>query len=121
MRSLLVDWKGEAQQAIGQFRAANGARSNHPRVRELVDGLTENSSDFARMWAEHHIRGFASSRKHFQHPVVGDLAFDYAKLASVEDSDQHLLTFMPADRETADRLPRLLSSGTSHSSMATPG
>ncbi len=109
MRTLLADWSGEAHQLIGQFRAANGARTDHPRVRALTEGLAQASPDFARMWAEHPIRGFAPARKHFHHPALGPLTLDYVKLAALEDPDQHLLTFMAADRDTAARLPELLA------------
>jgi len=109
MRALLADWSGEAQQLIGQFRAANGARIDHPRVRALIDGLQQASPDFTRMWAEHPIRGFAPARKHFHHPALGPLTLDYVKLAALEDPAQHLLTFVPADPDTAARLPDLLA------------
>lgn len=109
MRTLLADWTGEAQQLIGQFRAANGARTDHPRVRALIDGLQQASPDFTRMWAEHPIREFAPARKHFHHPAAGPLTLDYIKLAALEDPDQHLLTFMPAEPGTAARLPELLT------------
>jgi len=109
MRTLLADWTGEAQQLIGQFRAANGARTDHPRVRALIEGLQQASPDFTRMWAEHPIRGFAPARKHFHHPAVGPLTLDYVKLAALEDPAQHLLTFVPADPDTAARLPDLLA------------
>ena len=114
MRTLLADWTGEAQQLIGQFRAANGARTDHPRVRALIDGLQQASPDFARMWAEHPIRGFAPARKHFHHPALGPLTLDYVKLAALEDPDQHLLSFVPADPDTAGRLPDLLAHASPH-------
>lgn len=113
MRTLLVDWTGEAQQLIGQFRAVNGARTDHPRVRTLIEGLAAQP-DFARMWAEHPICAFAPARKHFHHPAVGPLTLDYVKLATLEDPDQHLLTFVPADRDTAARLPELLAHANPH-------
>lgn len=114
MRTLLGDWSGEAQQLIGQFRAANGHRTDHPRVRALIDGLVQASPDFTRMWAEHPIRGFAPARKHFHHPTAGPLTLDYVKLAALEDPDQHLLTFVPADPDTAARLPELLAHASRH-------
>jgi len=114
MRALLADWTGEAQQLIGQFRAANGARTDHPRVRALIDGLQQASPDFARMWAAHPIRGFAPARKHFHHPALGPLTLDYVKLAALENPDQHLLTFVPANPDTAARLPELLAHASPH-------
>lgn len=109
MRTLLVDSAGEAQQLIGQFRAVSGARTDLPRVASLVAGLTRASPDFARMWAAHAITAFTPSRKRFHHPVAGPLTLDYVKLGALDDPDQSLLTFLPADPATAARLPTLLA------------
>jgi len=66
------------------------------------------------MWAAHPIRGFAPARKHFHHPALGPLTLDYVKLAALEDPDQHLLTFVPANPDTAARLPELLAHASPH-------
>ncbi|MFC4035618.1 helix-turn-helix transcriptional regulator [Streptomyces polygonati] len=95
MRTLLVDWRREARDILGQFRASVGRYPNDPRVRALVEALTAVSPDFVQMWSEHPIQAFTPAMKRFQHPRAGRVAFNYAKLAVAENHNQHLVVFLP--------------------------
>ncbi|MBP0459486.1 helix-turn-helix transcriptional regulator [Streptomyces montanisoli] len=111
MRTLLVDWRREAKDILGQFRTAVGRYPNDPRVRELLDALTAASPDFVAMWSQHPVQAFTPATKRFQHPMAGPVAFNYAKLTVAEDDNQHLVVFLPASPTDARAMRELTVPG----------
>jgi len=107
MRTLLVDWRGEAQRLLAQYRAAAGHHVGDPRFEALTTALYAASSEFRQCWERHDIAGFQPARKQFDHPHLGLLTLDYVKLAAVDHPDVKLVTYLPADEETRLKLPRL--------------
>ncbi|MEV7116479.1 hypothetical protein AB0N74_37620 [Streptomyces anulatus] len=49
-------------------------RACSPRLRHLVDTLTEHSAEFRRLWAQHTVRGKTQDAKQLLHPDVGPLS-----------------------------------------------
>ncbi|MFI0785277.1 helix-turn-helix transcriptional regulator [Streptomyces lydicus] len=107
MRTLMVDWEGQAQNLVAQFRADARARFGDPRFERLTGGLREASAEFRGWWEAHDIADFGSNRRQFRHPWVGRLTFDYVKLAAMDAPGVKLFACMPADAETAGKLPAL--------------
>jgi hypothetical protein len=91
---------------VGQLRPHLAQHPGDPRGPEL-DALTVASPKFARLWAEHEVQGFHASRKKFRHPVAGLLSLDYVKLAAASNDQQYLITILPADKATAEKLRHL--------------
>lgn len=53
------------------------------------------------------MRRFEVARKRFEHPEVGRIDLDYAKLVTADDDQQQLVVFLPADDASAAKLPAL--------------
>ncbi|GAA2329055.1 transcriptional regulator [Streptomyces violaceusniger] len=76
-RAFYQDWDRAAQATVGNLRQAAGHEPDNPRLRELVDTLSEDSADFARLWNSHTVRGKTQEAKRFLHPDVGPLTLSY--------------------------------------------
>ncbi|MFB6440922.1 helix-turn-helix transcriptional regulator [Streptomyces sp. NPDC056411] len=107
LRTLLADWEEQARNLVAQFRADAQQRFGDPRQEQLTSGLREASAEFRTWWEAHDIAEFGSSRRRFDHPHVGRLTFDYVKLAAMDAPGIKLFACMPADEETAGKLPAL--------------
>ncbi|MEW1749481.1 helix-turn-helix transcriptional regulator [Streptomyces angustmyceticus] len=107
VRTLLVDWEGQARDLIAQFRADARQRSGDARYEELTGGLREVSAEFRTWWEAHDIAEFGTTRREFRHPGVGPLTFDYVKLAALDAPGIKLFACMPADAATREKLPAL--------------
>ncbi|MBN9747603.1 XRE family transcriptional regulator [Amycolatopsis sp. A1MSW2902] len=109
IRTLLVDWPGQARNLLAQYRADAATRAEDARSTELVRALREASPEFAEWWAAHDVAPFTGNRRVFDHPRAGVLAFDYVKLSTMDDTGRKLFTCLPADPETAAKLPSLVA------------
>ncbi|ARZ70941.1 DNA-binding protein [Streptomyces albireticuli] len=110
-RTLLADWPGQARHLVAQFRADARHRVGDPGLTRLTDGLRRESEEFRTWWEAHDIAGFRANRRRFHHPRAGLLTLDYVKLAALDAPGVKLFACVPADAETAGKLPDLLASG----------
>lgn len=81
-REFYQEWDRAAQAVVADLRQAHGFDPEHPRLRRLVDTLTEHSAVFRRLWAEHSVRGKTQDAKRLLHPDVGTLSLTYQSFAS---------------------------------------
>ena len=109
LRKLFCDWPSEAQGLLAKYRAAAAEHAGDLRFAALTAALHAASPEFHTWWDRHDIAGFQPARKQFNHPYLGTLTLDYVKLAPVDNPDIHLVTYLPADNDTAERLPGLIS------------
>lgn len=109
MRTLLRDWSGQARNLLAQYRADIATRIGDPVVAEFVAALRRDSTDFTTWWEDQPVAEFTSNRRVFDHPEVGELTFDYVKLAAMDQRGHKLFVCMPADAATAAKLPTLVS------------
>ncbi|MFJ9849005.1 helix-turn-helix transcriptional regulator [Streptomyces sp. NPDC101150] len=110
LRTLLVDWNGQARNLVAQFRADARGQFGAPRFERLTAELRRLSPEFRTWWEAHDLADFDSSRWEFDHPAVGPLTFDYVKLAALDAPGVKLFACMPADAETTRKLPGLVPS-----------
>ncbi|MEV0371188.1 helix-turn-helix transcriptional regulator [Streptomyces sp. NPDC050636] len=108
MRTLLADWSGQARNLLAQFRGDAQQRIGDARFERLTGELRQASVEFRAWWEAHDIAELGSSRREFAHPRVGLLTFDYVKLAALDAPGIKLFACMPADVGTAGKLPALL-------------
>jgi len=95
-----------ARQCVADLRAS-GRYPDDPAVRRLVDELSADSAEFARLWAEREIKIQRTLTKTTVHPLVGELELD-CEILTVPGHDLRVLLFTAAPgTDSHDRL-RLL-------------
>ncbi|WP_078969601.1 helix-turn-helix transcriptional regulator [Streptomyces natalensis] len=111
LRTLLVDWEGQARDLVAQFRADTRGQFGEARFERLTGELRRRSAEFRTWWEAHDLADFGTTRRKFAHPAVGPLTFDYVKLAALDAPGVKLFACMPADAETGRKLPELAAAG----------
>ncbi len=109
-RSLYADWPGAARSVVGTLHLYAGRNPHDPLLAELVGELSVHDKDFRRWWADQEVSQRTNGRKHYHHPVVGELVLDYEALAPTGDPDQVLgVTTAEAGSPSEERLKLLAS------------
>lgn len=106
-RGLFREWEVVATGHVGNLRVAAARWPNDKRLRQLVGELSMASPDFVRLWSTYEVRESRRGRTVMDHPVAGELTFDFEALTVFGCSDQHLLTYLPADETSAKAIERL--------------
>ncbi len=102
------EWEELARSCLAQFRANYGRFANDPWWTRQIAELSRISPEFRELWTQHDVRSVSEGQKSMHHPLVGELAFDFFSLQTV-DHDLRLLTYMPRSRSrTAEKIERLL-------------
>ena len=105
VRSLIVDWAGEAARSVAQFRSDTERLQAHPRWQALTVELLGESPEFAAQWSRYDIAAFAPRLRRYQHPRAGLLAFEYQQLIAAESPDLRVVLQLPiAHDDSAQRL-----------------
>ncbi|MFF9348887.1 helix-turn-helix transcriptional regulator [Streptomyces sp. NPDC014734] len=110
IRTLLVDWPGQARALLEQYRAAADRHVGDPAFERLTADLYRASDEFRVWWDTHDVAEFRPARRTFDHPRLGRLTFDYVKLAAVGEPGVTLVSCLPSDEETRAKLPELSES-----------
>ena len=79
-RTLFADWAHSAATTAANLHAVAAHHPDAPGLTELVDELTENSSDFATLWQRYDLRNRQGESKTFRHPRVGTITLTYEVL-----------------------------------------
>jgi hypothetical protein len=58
---------------VAQLRSQAGCDPYDRVLNDLVGALSTRSAQFRTRWAAHDVRLHQTGRKHFHHPVMGDL------------------------------------------------
>ncbi|MGW6012752.1 helix-turn-helix domain-containing protein [Streptomyces sp. NPDC055210] len=106
-RELYVDRERVVREGVAHLRAAWAA---HPEDRALSDLIVEFSThdeQFARMWAERDVKVKGRGRKVMRHPEAGEIAVDFEVLTPIQDLDQRVVIYRPADDESRSAMARL--------------
>lgn len=94
-RVLYEDWDLVAAEAVAGLRAAAGAEVDDPRLVELVDRISADSDDFARLWARHDVLPKVGGTRRIRHPLVGLMELRHEKLAVSGSGGQLLVIHHP--------------------------
>ncbi|MGW8375031.1 helix-turn-helix transcriptional regulator [Streptomyces sp. ODS28] len=92
-RTFYQDWTRATQATVAHLRQASGFEPDNPRLRALVESLTRQSPEFARLWAGHDVRGKTHESKRLLHPEVGHLELNYQALDIRETPGQQLIIY----------------------------
>jgi transcriptional regulator with XRE-family HTH domain len=108
LREMLPDWEETSRHFVAEFRAEAGPRLGSGPHTALVGRLLAASPDFAQVWADRGVEGFASRRRVFLHPGVGELVFDQHRLVPSDAPELHFVLYVPTPgTPTQERLARL--------------
>jgi len=79
-RGFYPDWERAANDTVAILRTEAGRDPYDRGLTDLVGELSTRSEEFRTRWAAHNVRLHYTGRKHFRHPVVGDLHLLYEAL-----------------------------------------
>ena len=98
MRAMLVDWETHGRMCVAKLRGTYASRVDDPWFNELVTLLRGRSADFERWWNENDVATAQEGVKHYEHPEVGRLVFDYSVLEVLDErmSSLRLVAYVPA-------------------------
>ena len=111
-RRFLPNWEHMARQHVAMFRADNAGLLEDPWIHTLVDELKATSAEFAAWWSEHAVSEAQSGHKTYQHPLAGELRFDFTSLVVCDAHGLRLIvssptTTSPPARRRLARHPRV--------------
>ncbi|WP_244849235.1 hypothetical protein [Caballeronia sp. SL2Y3] len=89
-------WTSEARRMIASFRATHDLYADDPAFVELVERLRVNSTEFAKWWNAHDVRGGTSGQKVLTHPERGAQRYSYATFQANDDPALRLAIYTPA-------------------------
>ena len=104
------DYDKAANDCVAFLRAEAGRDPYDKELSDLVGELSTRSEDFRRRWAAHDVRYHRTGRKHFHHPLVGDLELDYEAFELPGDPGQRINIYTaPPGSPSAEALDLLAS------------
>lgn len=109
-REFHLDWDKSADQIAATLRGNVGRNPGDRGLSNLVGELATQSDEFSRRWAAHDVRYHHTGRKRINHPIVGELEFDYEMIELPSDPGFTILTyFAEPGSSTSERLALLAS------------
>jgi transcriptional regulator with XRE-family HTH domain len=107
MRACLPDCQQAMRRMVGQYRAAMADHVGEAAWKCQVKRLQEASPEFAELWQRHDIAVPENLTKRFAHPELGALNFCFTNLWLSQRVGVRMVSYTPADEQTAAQLPRL--------------
>jgi transcriptional regulator with XRE-family HTH domain len=92
------------REGIADLRSAWAAHPEDAELGGLIDQLTSDNAEFARLWAMRDVKVNGRGCKALLHPTVGPLTVAYEVLAPLQDPDQRLVIYRGADAESRTAL-----------------
>ncbi|MGH8996677.1 MAG: hypothetical protein ACRDYB_11695 [Acidimicrobiales bacterium] len=99
MRSPL--WKARSRTLLGEFRAAAGQHAGDPRFAELIEALSDASTEFRTWWAQYEVRQSITGPLRVRHDPVGMIRLDVNELRVCAHPSLAIYAHVP--RTAADR------------------
>lgn len=106
-REVVLDWEDTALRMVAQYRAAMAEHVGEPAWKGLIARLHRASPEFAAVWARHDVQAPENKVKRIKHPTAGLLRLDFTYLWLSRNLGTRIVTYTPADDETARRLESL--------------
>ncbi|MGO4596254.1 helix-turn-helix transcriptional regulator [Terrabacter sp. 2RAF25] len=107
-----VDHEKAANDCVAFLRAEAGRDPYDKALSALVGELSTRSEDFRTRWAAHDVRYHRTGRKHFHHPLVGDLELDYEAFELPADAGQRVNLYTAPPGSPSEDALNLLASWT---------
>ncbi|WP_329457984.1 MmyB family transcriptional regulator [Streptomyces sp. NBC_01497] len=106
-RASLADRVGAQRAMAAKFRASMAEHLNDPAWKALLSRLRTASAEFREAWDRHEVESNGGLSKRFDNAVVGRLRLEQTPLWLGPKSGPALISYVPADEESRERLVRL--------------
>ncbi len=107
-RTFYVEWEEVARHGLAQLRTAMGRDPGDPRIKAMIDELSQCSPHFRTLWERQDVKGPGIGRKEYHHPAVGRLTLDYIGMVLPGTQDHQFITLTaPEDSPSHTALEKL--------------
>ncbi len=108
-KQTIADWEAAAQEMIACFRTVYAKFVGDPWVEDFIKELRIESKEFNAWWSMHDIKKDAEILKTINHPVLGQLQFEFTSYLLISDSNLKLsvLTAFPGS-DTEEKIKQFL-------------
>lgn len=96
-KKTIINWESTAQSMLARFRIAYGKFVEDPWIDDLVEKLKKESVEFNSWWTMHNVEMEEEIIKNINHPILGELSFEYTSYMVLSDRNLKLtiLTALP--------------------------
>lgn len=108
-RAFYADRERVVREGIAHLRAAWAAHPEDQALIDLIAEFTGRDEEFARLWAEGDVKANSRGEKLMRHPEAGDISLLFEVLMPLQDPDQLLVIYRPADDDSRSALDRLFA------------
>ncbi|MBD0693426.1 helix-turn-helix domain-containing protein [Streptomyces sp. CBMA123] len=107
MLGFYADREHTVRDGVAHLRAAWAAHPEDRALTGLIAELASGDEEFARLWAERDVRVNGRGSKVLRHPEAGEITVRFEVLVPLQDPDQRVLVYRPADEASRTALDRL--------------
>ncbi len=90
---LMVDHDAECVRLVAQLRVHCAEWPDDPELLDVIDRLRATSPRFAALWEARDVAPFVTTRRAFDHPVLGRLELDHHRLAVLDQAGAQLVVY----------------------------
>jgi transcriptional regulator with XRE-family HTH domain len=102
---IFLNYHEEVRYLVARLRAAYGRHVGDPEWEEDIRRLSELSSEFTELWAEHEVAEPSVRVQRYRHPLAGMLTLNRTEFEVAAYPDLRVSVHTPHDDETRTRLP----------------
>ncbi|MEV0096645.1 helix-turn-helix transcriptional regulator [Streptomyces sp. NPDC050738] len=106
-RASVVEIREASRLMAAKFRASMAGHLAEPAWKALVKRLETESPEFREVWAKHEIVDQGGRAKHIRNRHVGLMHLEHTNLWLGPSSGPRLVTYVPIDADSRERLERL--------------
>lgn len=106
-RSSIVHLDQTQRLMAARFRATMAKHLGEPAWKMLLQRLRTESPEFREAWDRHEVDAHRGKRKEFLNRYVGRVAVDHTDMWLGPEAGPRIVTYVPADEESKERLERL--------------
>ncbi|MET9575895.1 helix-turn-helix domain-containing protein [Streptomyces massasporeus] len=106
-QSSIVHLEETQRLMAARFRATMAGHLTEPAWKMLLDRLHAESPAFRAAWDRHEVVAHRSKRKEFRNRHVGRVTVDHTDLWLTPGTGPRIVTYVPADEESRERLDML--------------
>ncbi|MDI7661609.1 helix-turn-helix transcriptional regulator [Cronobacter universalis] len=103
------DREGLARLIVNAFRADAARLGASEEIARLVEELSAQSADFARLWRNNDVAGHGEGLKMLHHPQIGTIALEFCTFSVEGRPDLSMMLFNPATDESRMKIERWIT------------